>query len=192
MSESPAEPDRLDCLAAGAGISAAELLAGLYRGLRHMARRQLRAERADHSLSTTALVNEAWISLSAHYPDLRFENERAFLALSGQLMRRVLTAHARQRNLLKRGGDQLRLITYTEGLDTAAVDVGIDEVLAVDLALEQLQALDPRQVEVVELRYFAGFSIEETAELMALSPATVKREWAMARAWLSNALGEEA
>ena len=192
MSETPAERDRLDDLATDAGISAAELLADLYQGLRRMARRQLRAERADHSLSTTALVNEAWISLSAHYPDLRFDNERAFLALSGQLMRRVLTAHARQRNLLKRGGDQLRMVTYTEGLDAPAVDIATDEVLAMDLALARLQALDPRQVQVVELRYFAGFSIEETAELMALSPATVKREWAMARAWLLNTLGEEA
>lgn len=192
MSETPAERDRLDDLATDAGISAAELLADLYQGLRHMARRQLRAERADHSLSTTALVNEAWISLSAHYPDLRFDNERAFLALSGQLMRRVLTAHARQRNLLKRGGDQLRMVTYTEGLDAPAVDIATDEVLAMDLALARLQALDPRQVQVVELRYFAGFSIEETAELMALSPATVKREWAMARAWLINVLREDA
>lgn len=190
MNGEPAEPDRLERLASAAGISANELLADMYQCLRRMAHRQLRAERANHSLSTTALVNEAWISLSAYYPDLRFDNERDFLALSGQLMRRVLTAHARQRNLLKRGGDQMRVITYTEGLDAPSVDVVTDDLLAVDLALARLQLLDPRQVQIVELRYFAGFSIEETAQLMELSPATVKREWAMARAWLVDALRE--
>jgi RNA polymerase sigma factor (TIGR02999 family) len=184
--------DHLDAVATQAGISAADLLADLYQGLRRIAHRQLRAERANHTLGTTALVNEAWISLAACYPDLRFEHERAFLALAGQLMRRVLTAHARQRNQLKRGGDQVRVVTYTEGLEAPAVEVATDELVAVDLALARLQRIDPRQVHVVELRYFAGFSIEETAELMDLSPATVKREWTVARAWLIDALREQA
>ena len=192
MSEESAEDNSLDRLASDTGVSAADLLSEFYQSLRRMAHRQLRGERADHSLSTTALVNEAWISLAANYPDIRFDNERAFLGLSGQLMRRVLIAHARQLNLLKRGSGQLRVTTYAEGLDAPAVAVVTDELLALDIALTRLQKIDPRQVRLVELRYFAGFSIEETAELMELSPATIKREWAMARAWLIASVREEA
>jgi RNA polymerase sigma factor (TIGR02999 family) len=190
MTQTSDAPDRLDHLAAQAGISASELLADLYQGLRRMAHRQLRAERANHSLSTTALVHEAWIRLVDSYPDVRFDNERAFLALAGQLMRRVLIAHARQLHLLKHGGGQARIVTYTEGLDEAATGLVPDDLLAVDRARARLEQLDPRQVQLVEHRYFAGFSIAETAELMALSPATVKREWAVARAWLIDALRE--
>ncbi|MGE4071058.1 MAG: ECF-type sigma factor [Lysobacterales bacterium] len=192
MNRAPEPPDGASNAAGAEGISSEELVADLYQNLRRMAHRQLRGEHAGHSLNTTALVHEAWLKLVASYPDLRFEDEREFLALSGHLMRRVLTDHARRLNQLKRGGDQLRVTTYTQGLDAPSVDVDIEELLALDLALTRLQELDRRQVQVVELRYFAGFSIEETAELMDLSPATVKREWAMARAWLRSSLREDA
>jgi|CXWL01.1.fsa_nt_gi RNA polymerase sigma factor (TIGR02999 family) len=192
MSDLSAQTDGLDGLAAGSAMQPAELLTELYQSLRRMAHRQLRAERAGHSLNTTALVHEAWLKLVASYPDIRFTGEREFLALSGHLMRRVLTDHARSVNLLKRGGDLLRVTTHSGGLDARATEVDADELLALDLALTRLLEIDRRQVEVVELRYFAGFSIEETAELMELSPATVKREWAMARAWLRSALQEQA
>ena len=178
--------------AAEQGICSGQLVADLYQSLRRMAHRQLRGEHAGHSLNTTALVHEAWLKLAASYPDLRFADEREFLALSGHLMRRVLTDHARRSHQLKRGGDQVRVTTFNQGLDAPSVDVEAEELLALDLALTRLQELDRRQVHVVELRYFAGFSIEETAQLLDLSAATVKREWAMARAWLRNSLREDA
>lgn len=175
--------DGLQSLAELKGISAQQLLPALYDSLRRIAHRQLQGERAGHSLNTTALVHETWMRLIASYPDLQFGTDREFLALSGHLMRRVLTDHARALHRLKRRGP-LGDLTYTDGLRSPAAEVESDELLALDIALTRLHALDPRQVAVVELRYFSGFSIEETAELMDLSPATVKREWAMARAWL--------
>ena len=171
-----------------AGTSAEALLADLYQSLRSMAHRQLRRERAGHTLNTTALVHEAWLKLVASYPQMRFGDEREFLALSGHLMRHVLIDHARQLQQLKRGGHLQRVTTFTHGLNEPAVEVQVDELVALDAALAQLAELDERQVRIVELRYFAGFSIAETAELLDLSPATVKREWAMARAWLLGAL----
>jgi RNA polymerase sigma factor (TIGR02999 family) len=183
--------DQLGQLAADAGISATDALSDLYQSLRGMAHRHLRSERADHSLSTTALVHEAWLKLVASYPNLRFDNEREFLALSGHLMRRVLTDHARQLQMLKHGGHMQRVTTYTQGLDGPATDVLADELVALDDALGRLHEIDRRQVAIVELRYFTGFSIAETAELMDLSPATIKREWAMARAWLRRSMEEQ-
>jgi RNA polymerase sigma factor (TIGR02999 family) len=180
----------LQALAAARGVSAAQLLPELYQSLRRMAHRQLQGERTGHSLNTTALVHEAWMQLVSSYPDLQFGDEREFLALSGQLMRRVLVEHARRQRRLKRGGGQV-LISYSDGESAlVAGDDGVDgaDLLSLDQALSRLQAFDPRQVEIVELRYFAGFSIEQTAELLTLSPATVKREWAMARAWLLDSL----
>jgi len=183
------EPNQesLDSLAKSMGMSTYELLPGLYDSLRRMARRHLRRERNDHSLNTTALVHEAWLKLTATYSDVEFPTERDFLALAGHLMRRVLTDHARHANRLKRGGEQVRL-TYTDSIRAPGNKMESEELLALDSALNQLNEIDQRQVKVVEMRYFAGFSIEETAELMALSPATIKREWAMARAWLLNTL----
>jgi RNA polymerase sigma-70 factor, ECF subfamily len=179
----------LEALASSCGVSAEHLLPELYQSLRHMAHRQLLGERAGHSLDTTSLVHDAWLKLVASYPDMQFSAERDFLALSGHLMRRVLTDHARQLNRLKRGGNQVQL-TYTDGLKSPDDSLDAAELLALDLALSRLADLDHRQVQVVELRYFAGFSIEETANLMDLSVATVKREWAMARAWLLASLRE--
>lgn len=181
----------LESLATAMGVGTNELLPGLYQSLRRMAHRHMRGERAGHSLNTTALVNEAWLQLAATYPEIKFPTERDFLALAGHLMRRVLTDHARLSKQLKRGGDKMRL-TYTEGLTSPGDGVSTNELIELDIVLNRLEQFDPRQVQVVEMRYFAGFSIEETAELMRLSPATVKREWAVARAWLLNALSENA
>ena len=176
----------------GDRAAAEELLPLVYEELRTLAAQRMAQEAAGQTLQPTALVHEAWLKLVASYPDIRFTGEREFLALSGHLMRRVLTDHARSVNLLKRGGDLLRVTTRSGGLDARATEVDADELLALDLALTRLLEIDRRQVEGGELRYFAGFSIEETAELMELSPATVKREWAMARAWLRSALQEQA
>jgi RNA polymerase sigma-70 factor, ECF subfamily len=187
MSSAEPEQQALESLAVEYGVTPERLLPELYQSLRRMAHRQLMGERTGHSLDTTALVHEAWLKLIASYPDIEFSNERDFLALSGHLMRRVLTDHARRLHRIKRGGDQIQM-TYTDGLAAATTDVDADELIALDLALSRLDAIDARQVQVVELRYFAGFSIEETAELMSLSPATIKREWTMARAWLLGSL----
>jgi RNA polymerase sigma factor (TIGR02999 family) len=183
------DPRGLEALATSCGVSPEHLLPELYQSLRRMAHRQLLGERDNHSLDTTALVHEVWLKLVASYPGMQFAEERDFLALSGHLMRRVLIDHARHLNRLKYGGKQVQL-TYTDGLQSPAGQAESDELLALDLALAQLQHIDARQVQIVELRYFAGFSIEETAELLALSPATIKREWAMARAWLVASLQE--
>ena len=177
----------LEQVATDCGVSPEHLLPSLYQSLRQMAHRQLRGERDGHSLNTTALVHEVWLKLVASYPELNFDSERGFLALSGHLMRRVLTDHARTEQRLKRGGGQT-VLTYTDGLAAAPTTLPLDDVVAIDSALLRLQQIDARQVQVVELRYFAGFSIEETGELLSLSPATVKREWSMARAWLFSQL----
>jgi RNA polymerase sigma factor (TIGR02999 family) len=165
----------------------AELLPELYEQLRRMARRRLRGERGDHSLNTTALVHEAWLRLVASYPELSADQGDDFLALSAHLMRRVLTDHARHRGRQKRGGE-LEQVTYTEGLQSPPDAIDPDILIALDRALNQLEQIDARQVRVVELRYFSGLAIDETARVLGLSPATIKREWSIARAWLYDAL----
>ncbi len=183
MSAIDSENHALQSLAASCGVSPAALVPELYRGLRRIAHRQLLDERDGHSLNTTALVHEAWMQLADVYPDAHFESERNFLALSGHLMRRVLVEHARNAGRIKRGAQQVQ-VTYTDSLQASTAAMQSDELLALDDALSELAALDQRQVEIVQLRYFAGFSIPETAELMNLSATTIKREWTMARAWL--------
>ena len=164
-----------------------QLLPELYEQLRRMARGRLRRERGDHSLNTTALVHEAWLRLVGSYPEKSAGQGDDFLALSAHLMRRVLTDHARHRGRQKRGGEQQQ-VTYTEGLQAQPDMADPDLVLALDRALNQLEQIDPRQVRVIELRYYSGLAIDETARVLGLSPATVKREWNLARAWLYDAL----
>lgn len=183
ITANPPELHNLHALATRCGVSPEQLLPELYQSLRRMAHHQLKSEREGHSLNTTALVHEAWMKLAVSYPGLAFESERDFLALSGHLMRRVLIDHARQSGRQKRGAQMLQ-VTYTDSFEDAVDQLAADQLLAVDLALSRLSELDPRQVQIVELRYFAGFSLAETAELLALSPTSVKREWTMARAWL--------
>lgn len=153
--------------------------------LRAVAGRQLAGERRGHTLQPTALVNEAYMRLSGL--DRIDWNDRAhFVRVAAKLMREILVDHARRRAALKRdGGERITL----DGLDLAADD-GID-VIGLDAALERLEAVDPTKARVVELRYFGGLTIEETAEAMGSSPATVKRHWQAARAWLFDALDDE-
>lgn len=182
-SATPAELHNLESLATRCGVSPEQLLPELYQSLRRMAHQQLQGEREGHSLNTTALVHEAWMKLAASYPELAFDSERDFLALSGHLMRRVLIDHARHGSRLKRGADQVQ-VTLTDRYEAPIDQTESDQLLALDLALGKLSELDPHQVQIVELRYFAGFSISETAELLGSSPTSVKREWTLARAWL--------
>ncbi len=161
------------------------LLALLYEELRGLAGRLLRGERADHTLQPTALVHEAYMRLVG-LTHLTLESRRHFYGAAAGTMRRVLVDHARQRNAHKRGGPQAVRVDVDD-LDTLAGPAGLD-FEALDQALEGLARVAPEQARVVDLRYFAGLSIEETADLLDVSPATVKRHWAFARAWLYRAL----
>jgi RNA polymerase sigma factor (TIGR02999 family) len=155
------------------------LLPLVYEELRRVARRHLRRERPDHTLQTTALVNEAYLRLMDQgVAEVR--DRCHFVALTSHLMRQILVDHARARFAKKRdGGCRVTLVE-----DLAVAEPGEIDVLAVDEALSRLAALDPQQARVVELRYFGGLSIRETSQVLGISEATVKRDWATARAWL--------
>jgi RNA polymerase sigma factor (TIGR02999 family) len=146
-----------------------------------LARRHLRRERPDHTLQSTALVHEAYLRLAKQEP-VHCENRAHFLAVSAQLMRQILVEYARRRRAAKRdGGYKVTLDGTESGLKERTVDV-----MALDDALNGLARLDPQQSRIVELRFFGGLTIEETAQALNISPATVKREWATARLWLHH------
>ena len=168
-----------------------ELLPVVYAELRRQARRALRREAAGHTLQPTALVHEAYLKLVDQRPD-RWQGRAQFFGVAARCMRQVLVDAARTRRAAKRGGGA-RAITLgdAEGLVAAPSGGGEaagDDVLALDEALTRLAALDPDQARIVELRYFAGLSIEESAAALGISPATLKRRWALARAWLLREL----
>jgi RNA polymerase sigma factor (TIGR02999 family) len=151
----------------------------VYDELRRVARRHLRREREDHTLQTTALIHEAYLRLVRQQP-AQVQDRCHFVALTSNLMRQILVDHARERLAKKRDGGCR--ITLSE--DLAVSESSEVDVLAVDSALTRLSHLDPQQARVVELRYFGGLSIQETSDVLGISPATVKRDWATARAWL--------
>ena len=160
------------------------LMATVYAELRRRAGGFLRRERPGHALQATALVHEAYLRL-VDQDRVVWQNRAHFLAVAAQLMRRILVDHARAEQAGKRGGARQR-VTLSEG--HAVQEAKELDVLALEDALEELAALDPQQARVVEMRYFGGLSIEETAEALGISPATVKRDWALARAWLYRRL----
>jgi RNA polymerase sigma-70 factor (ECF subfamily) len=157
----------------------------VYDELRRLARGYMRGERPGHSLQTTALVNEAYMRL-VDYKSMLWQNRAHFFAVSAQLMRRILVDHARRRNLKRGGGVQH--VSFEEG-ETAMVggDRPADWV-ALDGAMDALARLDPRKVQVVEMRFFGGLSVEETAEVLKVSSVTVMRDWSTAKAWLYREL----
>jgi RNA polymerase sigma factor (TIGR02999 family) len=164
-----------------------ELMPIVHGELRRLARRLMRGERGNHTLQTTALVNEAYLRL-VDLNRVRWQDRAHFFAMSARLMRRILVDHARSRNYQKRGG-ALRRVSLDEALVVSG-ERGTD-LVALDDALEALAAVDPRKSQVVELRFFGGLSIEETAEALQISGETVLRDWRFARAWLSRELGRE-
>lgn len=169
--------------------AALERLAPLvYDELRRVARRQMRRERAEHTLEPTAVVNEVYVRL-VDQSRAHWVNRDQFYAVAAHMMRRVLINHARDRRRQKRGGDAARVTLVEPDLGEAPRDV---ELIDLDDALRRLGELDPNQERMVELRYFAGLTIEETAQVMGCSPVTVKRDWASARAWLFTELGGRA
>jgi RNA polymerase sigma factor (TIGR02999 family) len=155
----------------------------VYGELHRLARRYMKGERSGHSLQTTALVNEAYMRL-VDYERMQWQNRAHFFAVSAKLMRRILVEHARRHNLKRGGGVQ------HVSLDHAAlVDSDQDaDLVALDDAMNGLARIDPRKVQVVEMRFFGGLSVEETAEVLKVSPVTVKRDWRAARAWLYREL----
>jgi RNA polymerase sigma factor (TIGR02999 family) len=163
-----------------------QLVPIIYQELHRQAQRYLRRESPGHTLQTTALVHEAYLRL-VDQREARWQNRAQFFGVAAQLMRRILVDHARRHQAAKRGGSAIQ-VPFEEGA-VAAAESEVD-LVALDDALTRLAALDPQQARVVELRYFTGLGIEETAEALGVSPATVKREWAMARAWLKRELGE--
>jgi RNA polymerase sigma factor (TIGR02999 family) len=159
----------------------------VYDELRRLARRYMKRERPGHSLQTADLVNEAYMRL-VDYKRMRWQNRVHFFAVSAQLMRRILVEHARRRNL-KRGGG----VPHVPLDDAALVNGGrTADLVALDDALNALARIDPRKVQVVEMRFFGGLSVEDTAEVLQVSPITVMRDWTTAKAWLYRELSGEA
>jgi RNA polymerase sigma-70 factor (ECF subfamily) len=157
-----------------------ELVPLVYQDLRRVARRCLAGQRVDHTLQSTALVHEAYLRLAGH-DRAHWQNRHHFFAVAAQAMRRILVDHARKHRAAKRGGASVKL-----ALDDAIALPQRRELdlVALDDALKALAILDPRQSHVVELRFFGGLSIEDVSNVLGISPATVKREWATARSWL--------
>ena len=164
--------------------SPSSLMPLVYDELRRIAAGYIRRERPGQTLQATALVNEAFVRLAAEQPR-SFANRQHFVAIAALSMRQILVQRARARKAAKRGGAPNR-VTLDEGL-VSTEPRGVD-VLALDEALTRLAALDSEQARIVELRYFGGLTVEETANVVGVSPATVKRQWAMARAWLKRAV----
>lgn len=175
--------DLLRAWSAGEPRAAEELMPVVYRELRVLAARHLRRERSSHTLSPTALVHEAYLRLCGQ--QVGWQNRSQFYGVAAKMMRRVLVDHARHLLRAKRGGAWQRL-----SLDPALLWQGPKDVdlVALDAALEELSRIDPQQGRLVELRFFAGLSVEEAADLLGISPSTVKRDWAVARAWLYRRL----
>ena len=172
------------------------LMPAVYTELRRIAARYISRERPGQTLQATALVNEVFLRLAAERPR-EFQNRSHFVAIAALSMRQILVQRARARRAIKRGGAPER-VTLDEGLVTGPADghafgsVRDTELLALDEALTRLARFDPELVQLVELRYFGGLTVEETAEALGSSPATVKRQWAVARAWLKRALDGDA
>jgi RNA polymerase sigma-70 factor (ECF subfamily) len=181
--DSPAPPDVTQLLIAWSnGDQAARdgLMAVVYEELHRLARRYMRRESPGHTLQTSALVNEAFLRL-VDQRNVHWQNRAHFFGIAAQMMRRVLVDYARGRSYAKRGGGA-RALSLDEGLIVS--EERSAEVVAVHEALEELAKLDPRKSQIVELRFFGGLSIDETAEVLGVSPGTVARDWTMAKAWL--------
>ena len=160
----------------------------VYNELHMLAARYMSRERSDNTLQPTALVNEAYLRLAGQR-DVDWQNRAHFFGIAAQLMRRILVDHARHQSRLKRGGDVP--IVPIEDADAAAQGADPIGAFELDQVLSRLEAIDAQQGRIVELRFFGGLTIEETAEVMQLSTGTIKRDWAVARAWLYRELTRE-
>lgn len=160
----------------------------VYDELRAIAHRQRRAEGRDHTLGTTGIVHEAYLKLVG-WDRIKWQNRAQFYAIAARAMRQILTDYAKGRLAAKRGGGAEH-VALEERLVVASGRT--EELILLDLSLQELEAMDERQARVVECRFFGGLSVDETAEALGVSPATVKRDWTLARAWLNQQLAPEA
>jgi len=167
--------------------AAGEVLPLVYRELRAIAERYMRRERAGHTLQATALVHDAFLTL-VDQTRVDWQDRAHFFAVASQAMRRILVDHARARDAAKRGAGAERVPLADTVVLAKESPLSPEDLLSLDTALTELAVLDPHQARIVELRYFGGLSIEEAAETLGISPATLKREWALARAWLHRRL----
>lgn len=158
-----------------------EALPLVYDELRALAKRELHRERHGHTLNTTALVHEAYLKLVKHPPKGDWDGRHHFFGIAARAMRQILVNYAKMKNRKKRGGNQVPE-QFEEGIYLSQEKA--EEIVALDEALQRLEKLNERQARVIECRYFAGYNIEETANILEISTATVKRDWTMARAWL--------
>ena len=185
---SPNVTELLRAWTAGEKAALDQLIPVVYDELRRQASRYLRRELPGHTLQTTGLVNEAYLRL-VDQKNVQWQNRAHFFGISAQLMRRILVDHARAKHRAKRGGADLR-VTLDEA--TAVARTREIDLLALDEALNRLAKIDPQQSRVVELRFFSGLNVEETAEVLGVSAATVKRDWSVAKAWLHREIsGDE-
>ncbi len=186
---SPSDPQLTRLLEAwqrGDTAAAEELVPLVYAELRRIAAAKMRAERGGHTLQPTALVHEAWLRLMKQH-DSGWQNREQFFAIAAQAMRRILVDHARKRQAAKRG-DADAMVDVDDVSHLLTVTLPDERLLALDEALQGLATLDARQARIIELRFFGGLSVEETASVLEISPTTVKREWATGRAWLFRAI----
>ena len=164
-----------------------QLMPIVYEELRRQAARYLRREQAGHTLQTTALIHEAYVRL-VDQRNVQWQNRAHFFGIAAQMMRRILVDHARGKRRAKRGGSDVKVSLADVAIPVKETDL---DVVALDEALTRLAEIDEQQSRVVELRFFSGLTVEETAEVMHISPATVKRDWSMAKAWLHRELSGE-
>lgn len=177
----------LEQFAGGDAAALDRLFPLIYEELQRVAHGQMRSEQSGHTLDTTALVHEVYMRLVKHPPRVQWQGRVQFYAVAARAMRQILVNHARSRSRAKRGGGATPV-----SLDEAVVtpEARPDELVSLDEALERLEAIDVRQGRVVELRYFGGLTIEETARVLGVSVVTVKRDWTAARAWLYREIRE--
>ncbi len=171
----------------GNGEALDALVPLVYEELRRQAARYLRRERPDHTLQTTALIHEAYLKL-VDQKNVRWQNRAHFFAIAAQAMRRILVDYARAKHRDKRGGEAQK-IPLEETVALAAEEESVD-LIALDEALERLAGVDEQKARIVELRYFSGLSVEETAEVLKTSPRTIERGWTTAKAWLHRELSK--
>jgi len=179
----------LEAWQSGDSAAGDKLVPLVYAELRRIAAAKMRAERGGHTLQPTALVHEAWLRLMNQHGS-GWQNRDQFFAIAAQAMRRILVDHARKRHAAKRG-DGDASVDLDEVSRALAVTLPDERLLALDEALKGLAALDERQARIIELRFFAGLSVEETASVLGISPTTVKRDWATGRAWLFREMNGE-
>jgi RNA polymerase sigma-70 factor, ECF subfamily len=183
----PQITERLIAWNSGDATAADEVMRAVYQELHRMAGRYLRLERVGHTLQPTALVHEAYLRL-VDQTRVSWQNRAHFFGVASQMMRRILVDYARTKGREKRGGEHTRVsleevMCVTEGKG--------DDLVALDASLERLATIDPRKARVVELRFFGGLSVEETGEVLGVSPQTVMRDWKLAKAWLFNEIKSE-